>query len=70
MSSLLSGGEAAQISSLSNLKSLRELQLLMFGMDTNNLDDIFVFLKASRCHKLEILFVQVIFISFLNPFAQ
>ncbi|TVU08596.1 hypothetical protein EJB05_42005 [Eragrostis curvula] len=58
-SSLLSDGGIDQRANLSNLRSLRELQLLMFGMDTNNLADIFVFLKASCCHKLERLFVQL-----------
>uniref|UniRef100_A0A0E0JVU6 F-box domain-containing protein n=1 Tax=Oryza punctata TaxID=4537 RepID=A0A0E0JVU6_ORYPU len=42
-----------------SLNSLRELQLLMFGMANSNLADIYSFLKACRCPQLERLFVQL-----------
>ncbi|KAG2613794.1 hypothetical protein PVAP13_4KG392332 [Panicum virgatum] len=55
---------------MSHFKSLRELQLLMLGMDMDNLADIYLFLKSCYCSNLERLFVQVsIFYSFLNHFA-
>ncbi|KAL6873833.1 hypothetical protein ACP4OV_013915 [Aristida adscensionis] len=57
--SLLKGrGNAAQ-TRLRNLHSLRELQLLMFEMKTDNLADISLFLKSSQCASLERLFVQL-----------
>ena len=55
---------------MSHFKSLRELQLLMLGMDMDNLADIYLFLKSCYCSNLERLFVQVsIFYTFLNHFA-
>uniref|UniRef100_A0A0E0LEV2 At1g61320/AtMIF1 LRR domain-containing protein n=1 Tax=Oryza punctata TaxID=4537 RepID=A0A0E0LEV2_ORYPU len=45
---------------LSNLRSLRELQLRMFGMKTINLSDIYGFLKTCRYPRLKMLFVHVI----------
>jgi hypothetical protein len=42
-----------------NLRSLRELQLLMLDMEAVNLADLFVFLKTCRCPNLERIFVQV-----------
>jgi hypothetical protein len=51
-----------------SLNSLRELQLLMFGMANSNLADIYSFLKACRCPQLERLFVQVV-ISRQNAFC-
>ncbi|XP_062227720.1 putative F-box/FBD/LRR-repeat protein At5g56810 [Phragmites australis] len=58
-SSLLNDGATAQLTCMRNLQSLRELQLLMFGMDTNKLADIYLFLKASYCPNLERFFVQL-----------
>ncbi|TVU08595.1 hypothetical protein EJB05_42004, partial [Eragrostis curvula] len=58
-STWLNNGATAHWTSLCNLHSLRELQLLMFGMDANNLADIYVFLKASYCPSLERVFVQL-----------
>ncbi|CAD6251807.1 unnamed protein product [Miscanthus lutarioriparius] len=43
----------------SNLHSLRELHLLMFGMANSNLADIYSFLKTCTCPQLERLFVQL-----------
>ncbi|KAL6610063.1 hypothetical protein ACP70R_040032 [Stipagrostis hirtigluma subsp. patula] len=57
--SLLNDGENAELASLRNLHSLTELQLLMFGMKTDNLADIFFFLKKCQCANLERLFVQL-----------
>jgi len=44
---------------MSHFKSLRELQLLMLGMDMDNLADIYLFLKSCYCSNLERLFVQL-----------
>nr|CAB3471221.1 unnamed protein product [Digitaria exilis] len=44
---------------LSNLQSLKELQLILSRTDTKTLDNIYVFLRASHCHNLERLFVQL-----------
>ncbi|CAL5041237.1 unnamed protein product [Urochloa decumbens] len=44
---------------MNNLRSLRELQLLMLGMEMDNLANIYLFLKACHCSKLERLFVQL-----------
>lgn len=42
-----------------NLRRLKELQLLMFGMANSNLADIFSFLKTCSCPQLERFFVQL-----------
>ncbi|KAG8069804.1 hypothetical protein GUJ93_ZPchr0006g46095 [Zizania palustris] len=42
-----------------SMHSLRELQLLMFGMANSNLADIYSFLKACPCPQLERLFLQL-----------
>ncbi|PWZ16421.1 F-box/LRR-repeat protein [Zea mays] len=42
-----------------NLRSLRELQLLMLDMEAVNLADLYVFLKTCRCPNLERIFVQL-----------
>ncbi|TVU38267.1 hypothetical protein EJB05_11626, partial [Eragrostis curvula] len=56
----LSDDEAtAQSSKLSNLHSLKELQLLMLKMTAANLADIYVFLKTCQCATLERLFVHL-----------
>lgn len=60
VSSLPDAGANAELAKLSNLRSLRELHLLMFGMETVNLNDIYVFIKTCHCPQLERLFVQVI----------
>lgn len=55
---------------MANLQSMKELQLLMFGMKLDNLADIYLFLKSCHCPNLERLFVQVgIFDASLNSFA-
>ena len=60
------GGGPAQLPSLS-LHNLRELQLLMFGLEAVNLAELYAFLKACPCPNLERLFVQVsTFNAFLN----
>ncbi|RLM54274.1 hypothetical protein C2845_PM10G19420 [Panicum miliaceum] len=43
----------------SRLKSLRELQLLMLGMEMDNLAVIYLFLRSCHCSNLERLFVQL-----------
>uniref|UniRef100_A0A0A9BZ02 At1g61320/AtMIF1 LRR domain-containing protein n=1 Tax=Arundo donax TaxID=35708 RepID=A0A0A9BZ02_ARUDO len=58
-SSLSDDGLTAQLPKLSNLHSLRELQLLMLKMEATNLADIYVFLKTCQCPNLERLFVQL-----------
>uniref|UniRef100_A0A0A8XQY6 FBD domain-containing protein n=1 Tax=Arundo donax TaxID=35708 RepID=A0A0A8XQY6_ARUDO len=58
-SSLLNDGGSDQSTKLSKLQSLRELQLLMFGMESHNLADIYAFLKSCHCPNLERLFVQL-----------
>ncbi|CAL5040113.1 unnamed protein product [Urochloa decumbens] len=45
---------------MNNLRSLRELQLLMLGMEMDNLANIYLFLKACHCSNLERLFVQLL----------
>ncbi|WVZ78863.1 hypothetical protein U9M48_026510, partial [Paspalum notatum var. saurae] len=57
-SSLPDGGGPAQMPSLS-LHNLRELQLLMFGLEAVNLAELYAFLKACPCPNLERLFVQL-----------
>ncbi|TVU38266.1 hypothetical protein EJB05_11625 [Eragrostis curvula] len=52
-------GVIPQLPKLSNLYSLRELQLLMLDMLAANLADIYVFLKTCRCANLERLFVHL-----------
>ncbi|KAL6873731.1 hypothetical protein ACP4OV_013813 [Aristida adscensionis] len=59
IASYLLNDQTSQWAKLSNLQSLRELQLLMFGTQTENLADIYVFLNASQCPCLERLFVQL-----------
>ncbi|CAL5041235.1 unnamed protein product [Urochloa decumbens] len=44
---------------MNNLQSLRELQLLMLGIEKDNLVNIDLFLKACNCSNLERLFVQL-----------
>ncbi|CAL5040115.1 unnamed protein product [Urochloa decumbens] len=44
---------------MNNLQSLRELQLLMLGIEKDNLVNIGLFLKACNCSNLERLFVQL-----------
>ncbi|KAL6873834.1 hypothetical protein ACP4OV_013916 [Aristida adscensionis] len=60
-SSLLKGGGNVEHGKLRNLHSLKELQLLMFRMKIDNLDDIALFLKSCQCQcaNLERLFVQL-----------
>ncbi|CAN6193409.1 unnamed protein product [Urochloa humidicola] len=58
-SSSYDDGATAQLPKLSNLRSLRELHLLMLKMEDANLADIYVFLKTCQCHNLERLFVQL-----------
>ncbi|KAL6873836.1 hypothetical protein ACP4OV_013918 [Aristida adscensionis] len=58
-SSLFKGRGNAGQANLRNLHSLRELQLVMFGMKTDNLADIALFLKCCQCANLERLFVQL-----------
>jgi hypothetical protein len=48
-----------QWAQMNHLSSFRELQLLMLGMEMDNLANIYQFLKACRCPDLERLFVQV-----------
>ncbi|CAN6200728.1 unnamed protein product [Urochloa humidicola] len=53
--------ETSYWTKMNNLRSLRELQLLILGMenDMDNLANIYLFLKACRCSNLERLFVQL-----------
>jgi hypothetical protein len=44
---------------MNSLQSLRELQLLVLGLEMYNLANIYQFLEACRCSNLERLFVQV-----------
>jgi hypothetical protein len=44
---------------MNSLRSLRELQLLVLGLEMYNLANIYQFLEACRCSNLERLFVQV-----------
>ncbi|CAL4966795.1 unnamed protein product [Urochloa decumbens] len=44
---------------MNNLRSLRELQLLMLGIEKDSLVNIGLFLKACNCSNLERLFVQL-----------
>ncbi|KAL6640887.1 hypothetical protein ACP70R_019068 [Stipagrostis hirtigluma subsp. patula] len=55
---LLNDRPTTQWAKLYNLQGLRELQLLMFGMQNENLADIYVFLNASHCPCVERLFVR------------
>ncbi|CAN6215875.1 unnamed protein product [Urochloa humidicola] len=50
---------------MNNLRSLRELQLLVLGMEKDNLVNIGLFLKACHCSNLERLFVQLPSTSFV-----
>ncbi|KAF8687395.1 hypothetical protein HU200_043085 [Digitaria exilis] len=52
-------GAATCLTRLRSLPSLRELQLLMFAMASNNFAHIYMFLKTCRCPQLERLFVEV-----------
>ncbi|CAN6177049.1 unnamed protein product [Urochloa humidicola] len=55
----------SQWAKMNNLQSLRELQLLVFGMEKDNLVNIGLFLKACHCSNLERLFVQLPSASFV-----
>ncbi|KAL6603623.1 hypothetical protein ACP70R_043984 [Stipagrostis hirtigluma subsp. patula] len=59
VASLSNDGATAQMPKLSDLPSLRELQLLMFKMEAVNLADIYVFFKTCQLPNLERLFVQL-----------
>uniref|UniRef100_A0A0A9AVY9 FBD domain-containing protein n=1 Tax=Arundo donax TaxID=35708 RepID=A0A0A9AVY9_ARUDO len=52
-------GSATCLTELRNLPSLRDLQLLMFSMDSTNLAHIYMFFRCCRCPLLEKLFVQL-----------
>nr|CAB3471219.1 unnamed protein product [Digitaria exilis] len=52
-------GAATCLTRLRSLPSLRELQLLMFAMASNNFAHIYMFLKTCRCPQLERLFVEL-----------
>ncbi|KAK3131113.1 hypothetical protein QOZ80_6BG0502190 [Eleusine coracana subsp. coracana] len=52
-------GSPACLTKLRNLPNLKELQLLMFEMDSTNLAHIYVFFRTCRCPQLERLFVQL-----------
>ncbi|GJN39153.1 hypothetical protein PR202_gb28252 [Eleusine coracana subsp. coracana] len=52
-------GSPACLTKLRNLPNLKELQLLMFQMDSANLAHIYVFFRTCRCPQLERLFVQL-----------
>jgi len=48
-----------QVAKLSNLQNLRELQLVLYTMDTLMLSHIYWFLRMCRCSRLRNLFVEV-----------
>ncbi|CAN6215881.1 unnamed protein product [Urochloa humidicola] len=52
-------GSPTCLTKLRSLPSLRELQLLMFEMDSTNLAHIYMFLRTCRCPQLERIFVQL-----------
>ncbi|KAL6838416.1 hypothetical protein ACP4OV_031661 [Aristida adscensionis] len=58
VTSLFNDGANAQLPKLSDLQSLRELQLLMFKMEIVNLTDIYVCMKTFQLPNLERLFVK------------
>ncbi|CAL5049776.1 unnamed protein product [Urochloa decumbens] len=58
-SSLFNGRATPRWAKMNNLRSLRELQLLILGMEMDNLANIYLFLKACHCSNLERLFVQL-----------
>ncbi|KAL6603618.1 hypothetical protein ACP70R_043979 [Stipagrostis hirtigluma subsp. patula] len=58
-SAMRKGGANTEWPKLDNLRSLRELQLLMFAMTTLHLSHIYGFLKSCSCSQLKKLFVQL-----------
>ncbi|XP_066375212.1 uncharacterized protein [Miscanthus floridulus] len=58
-SSLLNDGPNCRWDKMSKLPNLKELQLLMLEMETQNLADIYLLLKSCHFSNLENLFVQL-----------
>lgn len=48
-----------QVAKLSNLQNLKELQLVMYGMNTVMLSHIYGFLRMCHCSRLRNLFMEV-----------